>query len=48
MLVHELKIILSHYPVPLLKNNTVFSEYARAYLPDYVIFMSNTRCRVQN
>lgn len=47
MLVHELKTILPHYTVPLLKNNTVFSEYARAYSPDYVIFMPNTRCTVQ-
>ena len=47
MLVHELKTILSHYPVHLLKNNTVFSEYARAYLPDYVIFKANTGCTVQ-
>ena len=45
MLVHELKTILPHYPAHLLKNNTVFSEYA--YLPDNVIFMPNTGCTVE-
>ena len=45
MLVHELKTILPHYPAHLLKNNTLFSEYA--YLPDNVIFMPNTGCTVE-
>ena len=43
----ELKSIVTLYLVHLLKSNTVFSEYKRAYSPDYVIFMRSTGCPVQ-
>ena len=43
----ELKSIVTLWLVHLLKSNTVFSEYKRAYSPDYVIFMLSTGCPVQ-
>ena len=36
------------YTVHGLKNDTVFSECARAHFPDYLNFMHNTGCAVQN
>ena len=46
-LVQERKTIVPLYLVCGLKNNTVFSECARAHSPDYMIFMHNTGCAVQ-
>ena len=48
VLVQERKTIVSLYLVHRLKNDTVFSECVRAHSPDYVIFMRNTGCAVQN
>ena len=42
------KTILHLYLVHLLKNNTVFSEWASPYSPDYGIFMQSTERLVQH
>ena len=44
----ELKSIVTLCLVHLLKSNTVFSEYKRAYSPDYVIFMLSRGCPVRH
>ena len=46
MLVHELKIILPLYLVLLLEKR--HRVLARAYSPDYVIFLRSTGCALRN
>ena len=46
MLVHELKIIVPLYLVLLLEKR--HRVLARAYSPDYVIFLRSTGCALRN
>ena len=48
MLVQEQKNFVFVYLVYRLKNNTIFSECARANSPDHAISMRSTGCAVQD
>ena len=48
MLVQELRTIAPYYLVHEMKNNTLFLDCRDAHSPDYMIFMHNLGCVVQN
>ena len=48
MLVQELRTIVPHYLVHEMKNNTLFLDCRDAHSPDYMIFIHNLGCVVQN